>query len=334
MFARPLIAAAVALATALPIAALTSAHATDAAPPAAPDGAWGKIDNLTLTPGASASTPVLAMADPVASTTTSIGSYVDAWFSRVDAARASQPHWAAPLITTTPMMIEQLRGDMYYEHLGNGANVLNLGGGKGLELIPTTDNEVFISLPPYQERYDVKPVSGLTDWQFLLVKQRLLSANEQDGDYVLSAFLAVQAPIGIAPYTNHAYVFTPTLAGGKGFGDFDIQATSGLSLPTDHSAALGASWSTNVAFQYRIARIFTPEVEVNWTRWLDGTQRGGKNQVFLTVGGVVGTVRLTDRLGLALGAGYQFAVAPAQQIKPVLTPMYGNNWIVSARMPF
>ena len=263
-----------------------------------------------------------------------IARYVQTWFDRVDRARASQPHWAAPLITTTPLLIEQMRLDVYDQQLGTGAHLLNLGAGKGLELIPTATNEVFVALPPWQERSNVKPVEGFTDWQFLLLKQRLASANEQDGNYVLTAFLAAQAPIGIPAYTSNAYVVTPTLGGGKGFGDFVIQATSGLAVPSDHESLLGTAWTTNVSFQYKIASLFWPEVEVNWTRWLDGAQRGGKNQVFLTVGAVVGTVRLTDRLGVALGAGYQFAVAPEQELKPALTPTYKNNVVFSARMPF
>jgi hypothetical protein len=43
--------------------------------------------------------------------------------------------------------------------------------------------------------------------------------------------------------------------------------------------AFPTPWATNVTFQYRIAKVITPEVEVNWTQWLDGTQRGGKKGV-------------------------------------------------------
>jgi hypothetical protein len=322
---RTVIAAAVALAPAFPLVAAGPACADE--PPL-----------LALPPPSTTIAQAdVAAPDPQptdATATTSIGSYFDNWFNRVDAARESQPHWAAPLITTTPLLVEQLRADVYYESLGNGAHVLNLGGGKGLELIPTTSNEIFIAIPPYQERYGVKPADGFTDWQFLLLKQRLLSANEQNGDYVVTAFLSVQAPIGITAFTNNAYVITSTLGAGKGFGNFAIQATTGLALPTNHADTLGTPWATNVAFQYRIAKVFTPEVEVNWTQWLDGTQRGSKNQVFLTVGAVLGTFHFTDRLGLVVGAGYQFAVGPLEERKPVLTPVYRNNWIFSARLPF
>jgi hypothetical protein len=49
---------------------------------------------------------------------------------------------------------------------------------------------------------------------------------------------------------------------------------------------------------------------------------------------VLGTFHLTDRLSAAIGAGYQFAVTPTQITKPVLTPVYRNLWIISARFPF
>ena len=252
----------------------------------------------------------------------------------VDAARASQPHWVAPLMTTTPLLIQQFRADFLFESVGNGARITNLGGGKGLELIPTTETEVFISIPAYQERENVKPIDGFADWQFLLIKQRLLSANEQEGDYIVTAFLAGQLPTGNAAFTNRAALITPTLAAGKGFGPFDIQATTSFSVPTNYSAALGSMWATNVTFQYQLAKVFWPEFEVNWTQWLNGTQRGGKNQIFLTFGAVLGTFHLTDRLSAAIGAGYQFAAAPTQTIRPVLTPVYRNLWVISARFPF
>lgn len=301
-------------------------------------GAPAAADGSFVLPGDVDATAVrLATADTAAGMQQPVPAsdgFLANWFRRVDAARASQPHYAAPLITVTPLLIEQVRFDFYDEQLGNGAHVLNYGGSKGLELIPSTTNEVFVTIPSYQQRSAGAPAAGLTDWQFLLVKQRLLSADEQDGNYILTAFLAAQAPIGIPQFSLDSYVVTPTLAGGKGFGDFDIQATTGLAVPTDHAALLGTAWATNVTFQYRIARLFWPEVEVNWTHWLGGTQRGGLNQVFLTFGAVVGTVKLTDRLGLALGAGYQVAVAPPLQVKPAITPLYQNNFIASARLPF
>jgi Putative MetA-pathway of phenol degradation len=53
------------------------------------------------------------------------------------------------------------------------------------------------------------------------IKYRLLSANEEHGNYILTAFLGWSVPTG--SYTNgslHA-IITPTIAYGKGFGHFD-----------------------------------------------------------------------------------------------------------------
>ena len=167
-----------------------------------------------------------------------------------------------------------------------------------------------------------------------MVKQRLLSANDQEGSYILTAALAAQAPISGSPFTNNAFVITPTLAGGKGFGNLNIQAATSFAIPTTHQDTLGTSWSTNVTFQYRVGGLFWPEFEVNWTHWLSGTQRAGMDQIFLTVGALVGPIPINQRVGIVLGAGFQFAVAPATTLEPVLTPAYQNAIVFSARLSF
>src|SRR5689334_8917377 len=78
--------------------------------------------------------------------------YFANWTNRVVEAQASQPHWASPLITSTPLLVQQIRYDQYWQHLGNGANVDTFGSGRGLELIPTTTNEVLLNPPSYIER--------------------------------------------------------------------------------------------------------------------------------------------------------------------------------------
>jgi hypothetical protein len=273
--------------------------------------------------------------DPMNPATASpVDIYFANWFARVDQARESQPHWLPPLMTLSPLITELLRQDAYYQRLGNGARLLNLWAGKGLFLVPSKTIEVDFGLPTFQERYAVQPAAGLTDWQFLLVKQRLLSANEQEGNYVVTAALAAQAPIGAPAFTNDAYVITPTLAAGKGFGNLNIQAATSLAIPTAHSDTLGAAWRTNVAFQYHLGEVFWPEFEVNSAHWLDGTQRGGLDELFFTVGALFGPFPIAGRLGLVIGGGFQFAVAPSQRLAPTLTPEYQNNIIFSGRIVF
>jgi hypothetical protein len=259
-------------------------------------------------------------------------SFLDSWFARVDAAQASQPHWMTPLVTVTPRLEEEVRYDQYWEHLGNGATIDNFGAGKGLELIPTTTNEVIFGVPPYIERYNVKPVQGFNDWPVVLVKQRLISANEDNGNYIVTAFLQATAPTGVSALTNNAWIITPTIAAGKGWGDFDVQGTFGIQVPTGNSNIIGTAFATNVAAQYHFAEYFWPEIELNDTFW-QGGERDGKNQLFVTPGIVLGRFSLGGRAKLSVGVGYQVAVGPLVKT-PVLTPTYSNAWIASARLSF
>ena len=262
-----------------------------------------------------------------------ISEYFAHWFDRVNEAQATQPHRITPLVTVTPRLEEEVRADAYIEHLGNGASVTSYGNGKGLELIPTTTNEVIITAPTYLERGTVRPASGYGDWPFILIKQRLLSANEQNGNYIVTAFLGATAPIGSRLFTNRAWIITPTIAGGKGWGDFSVQATLAASFPTAHVHTIGQAIAGNVAFQYHTLKYLWPEVEVNWTYWPDGLH-AGKNQIFITPGIIFGRFELGGRLKANFGFGYQVAVSPTLTKTPVLTPVYNHAWVVTGRVSF
>ena len=202
-------------------------------------------------------------------------------------------------------------------------------------MIPTETNEVLINPPAYQYKGNTgSPANGWLDDQFLVVKQRLLTANEQNGNYILTAFLGVTAASGNAAFTNKTWIVTPTIAGGKGWGDFDIQATSGIALPFQNTDQLGKSIATNVAFQYHLLKYLWPEFELNETYWLDGKQRGGKNQLFLTPGIIFGRFVIHDRIKAIVGGGYQVAVTPKYIDTTEQTPAYNHAWILTARLAF
>ena len=81
--------------------------------------------------------------------------------------------------------------------ISNGAGNLSIfDAGKGFEFIPTKPIEVIIGLPPYEERSGRNPAVGFGDWPFLLLKYRLLSANEENGNYCVTPFVAFTAPTG------------------------------------------------------------------------------------------------------------------------------------------
>lgn len=275
-------------------------------------------------------------AAPAATTTAGsdpVGDYFAHWFDRVHAAQASQPHWITPIATVTPRLEEEFRYDQFWQSQSSGARLDISDGGKGLELIPATSTELLFNLPPYQDRTVKKPASGFNDWQFLVIKQRLLSANEENGNYIISAFFGVQAPTGIGAFTNHAWIITPTLAAGKGWGNFDIQGTIGVPIPLNDERIIGTSVVSNVTLQYHLGEVFWPELEFNTTYWADG-QRAGKTQVFLTPGFVLGRFPLGGGLKGIIGLGYQVAISPTLTRTPVLTPTYNHAWILSTRLAF
>lgn len=259
--------------------------------------------------------------------------YFDHWFERVDQIQAEQPHWATPLATTTGRLTEQIRYDQLDAYLPNGAHEQIYEDGKGVDFIPADNIGIMIGIPPYEARETVKPAQGWDDWPFFRLKYRLASANEEQGNYVVTALVQLGAPTGIAPFTAHAYTVAPALAVGKGWGDFDIQSIVSDTLPTADVAANGRTLTWNTALQYRLWKIFTPEVEFNDTYW-QGSARGGKNQLLMTVGAVLGRFKLVDRTSLTLGLGYQFAVSPKTELVPALVPTIRSAIYSSVRLNF
>lgn len=154
------------------------------------------------------------------------GDYFRNWFPRLTKTQAEQPHWITPLFTTTPRLEEEFRADIIWTPARDGDN-LNYLGGKGLELIPTEHTEIILGLPPYEV-----PVAGPDGFANipLTLKYRFAAANEERGNYIVTAFLAGSIPYGrfATPYPT----ITPTIAFGKGYRNFDFQSTLGWTIPT------------------------------------------------------------------------------------------------------
>lgn len=264
-----------------------------------------------------------------------MSNYFANWFNRVDAIQAAQPHWMTPVVTVTPRLEQEFRYDQYFETLGKSQGTLyNFGAGKGLELIPFDPVEIIIGTPPYIEHNipGKSSITGWNDWPFLLVKYRLLSANEQNGNYILTVFLQGSAPTGIAALSSNSYMITPTIAGGIGYGDFDVQSTVGMSFPTE-STPVGKILTWNTTLQYHVWNVVWPAVEFNFMHFETG-ERSGFNQGFITPEVIFGRFPIVGRLRLIVGAGYQVAVMPSPTIAKPLTPMYKNNFILTTRFAF
>ena len=250
--------------------------------------------------------------------------YFSGWFARVDKTKDEQPHWVTPLATTTPRLEEEYRYDQLWLVNTKGITTDNYDGGKGLELIPFEKVEVILNVPPYLDHNSATARNGWGDVAFL-VKYRLLSENEERGNYILTAFLGWSLPTG--QFSNGALhpVITPTIAYGKGFGNFDLQGTFGAGLPTADTSILGRTFAWNNTFQYRVWRKFWPEVEMNSTFFQDG-KNDGRKQNFVTPGLVMGRFRLAGRVGVTVGGGYQIATTQFHSTN--------HNAIFTVRFPF
>jgi hypothetical protein len=193
---------------------------------------------------------------------------------------------------------------------------------------------VFIGTPTEEVRTYVNPASGLTDLPFFLLKTRLTAANADNGDYVVSAFLSGQAPLGAPAFTNNAYYITPTIAAGKGWGDFNIQATISTPWPLSHLEKLGGQLAANVVFQYHVLQYFWAELELNNTYWFNGPRRGF-DQLFLSPNIAFGPYPLPGTITKAtLIIGYQTALTPNPELLNPITPLYKHAWQFGVRLFF
>jgi hypothetical protein len=249
--------------------------------------------------------------------------WVERWMRTVDEARAAQPHYVAPIVTTHVVLVEQYRYDMSRQQDASETVTSNFGAARGFEFIPTTRLEIGISPPPYFTHQSGSP-DGFGDLSFQ-IKYRVSSAPEGKGDYFIGIFFGGSFPTGAAPNGAGHTVLTPTLAAAKGIGPVDIQTTLAAGLPATGADVLGRTIVSNTAVDYRIKGKIWPMLELNATSWSGGTL-DGKREVFLTPGLVVGSFPLMERLHLGLGAGMQIAVSQFHR--------YDHRWIASLRLPF
>jgi hypothetical protein len=266
-----------------------------------------------------------ALAQGVTPSNPKSSSFWARWFERSDQAKAEQPHWITPLATTTPRLEQEFRYDVLWQQARPGVPyTTNIGNNKGLELIPYHKVEVIIGVPPYIVHHNAAVQDGFGDFRWL-VKYRLLAANEEHGNYIVTAFMDMSLPTGSGTNGQSNAVVSPTLAYGKGFGQFAMQGTIAAALPTGNEPQIGRTYVWNNAFQYHVFHRMWPEVEVNTAFFEDG-KNAGKRQVFITPGLVVGRIPLTHRIGLTLGAGVQIAATEFHTS--------AHNVILSMRLPF
>jgi hypothetical protein len=189
----------------------------------------------------------------------------------------------------------------------------NIDNSKGINLVPWANTELVVNLPPYII-HNTTAVNGFGDFSFL-AKYRIASGNAQHGCYTLSAWALTTVPTGSAKNGSTNASVQPNLGAGKGLGNFDVQSTIGATLPTGYPAitTTGRPILWNIAAQYRIGKLFWPEIESNATFYKGGSNNG-KTQEFITPGIIIGKCALRpsdpkSRPGLAFGGGLQIATS-------------------------
>jgi len=246
------------------------------------------------------------------------------WLDQVTAIQSEQPRWMTPIFTTTPRLEQEFRYDILLENASNGNELDNYGNGKGLEIIPFDPVELIIGVPPYLNKNTTGAVNGWGDLP-TLIKYRILSANEEKGNYILTAFLGASFPTGTKPIGGVAVILTPTIAAGMGSGDFDLQTTVGIALPLADEASIGQTLSWNTALQYHFVPMFWPQLELNMSHFTDG-EHNGLTQVFVSPGVVIGRFGIHERTSFSVGLGYQVAATTFHT--------YNNAATLTMRLPF
>jgi hypothetical protein len=263
-------------------------------------------------------------ADSSTQESSGISRLLHAWLRMGDAASAQQPSWLSPLVTTSGRIKQELRYDLYRQPGAAGGRVYNFGAGKGLEFLVAPRVQLLLGAPPYTVPTQPGGKSGFGDLP-LMMKTRLFSRPQGEGDSVLTLLLGATVPTGGHLYGNSEPVLTPALAFGKGWSRLDVQGTIGGSLPVGGDARLGNQLISNTTLQYRATRLLWPEFEVNATFYESG-KYAGKKQVFATPGLGFGRVKLHGRVAFSLGAGVQIATTRFH--------MYDHRAILSLRLPF
>lgn len=247
-----------------------------------------------------------------ASTLCAQDNFFERWQARASQTQAKQPSWSVPLVAPYPMLIQVFRSDFTRQITPTGTSTWNYGASRGLNLIPGFNSEFDFYYPPYIQHNSPTAKDGFGDVGFLY-KYRILSANEKQGNYLLSAQLTATIPTGSYSNGSTDASVSPSLLAGKGFGKFDVISSLGGTLPTGDTVKLGRTIAWNTTAQYHLGKYVWPELEANATYFFAG-KNDGKMQNFLTPGITTSKFKFRprdarSRMGLAVGAGMQIATS-------------------------
>jgi len=256
-----------------------------------------------------------------------LSGFFTSWQDRARETLAQQPAWPTPLVTPSSGLLQLFRTDFLHQITPAETSTWNYGNTKGFDLVPWYNVEFDVYIPPYIQ-HNSPAKDGFGDFSMLL-KYRLVGADQEHGNYVVSVFLATTLPTGSYKNGSLSATVTPTLCAGKGFSKFNVQSSLGGTLPTAETAKQGRTVIWNTAAQYHIGKLFWPEVEDNASFFFGGP-RNGLMQNFVTPGLVVSKFKLEkdpqNRLAVMFGGGMQIATSGFHT--------YNHGLVLAARMLF
>jgi Putative MetA-pathway of phenol degradation len=253
--------------------------------------------------------------------------FFTSWEDRVRSTLAQQPSWPIPLVAASSGLLQVARTDVVRQIAPAGTDTWNYDNSKGVSLVPWYNLEFDALAPPYIQ-HNSRTEDGFGDFSMLL-KYRVIAANEEGGNYSVSFSVSGTLPTGSYKNGSLAATVYPVMCAGKGFRRFDVQSTFGAALPTGYTAKLGRPVIWNTVAQYHIAKFFWPEIESNAT-FYHGGANDGRVQNFVTPGLMLSKFKLErdprNRLALIFGGGMQIATTQFHT--------YNHGIVLSSRLLF
>ena len=248
--------------------------------------------------------------------------WVRSWLHRVDQARASQPHFVAPIVTTHVILVQQYRYDMSWQQDTPGGTTANYGAARGSRSFqqPALKLE-----SPHRTILCINSTrrTASETWRGRLSFAPSLQRRAKATTSLASSW--EEPPrLAVCPMARPRHMVTH-LWGVQGPWSLGHPKYPGRSLPGQWNQHPGKNGHLQHGDGLPDQGSGVAMLEQNSTFWHGGVHDGEK-QVFLTPGIVFGSLPVVGRLHFAVGGGVQTAVTHYHQ--------YNHRWILSMRFPF
>lgn len=206
--------------------------------------------------------------------------FSERFFGHNAAMAALQPTWPTPLVETDPRLTQYYRFAFSNQYAAAGTQTVNYGNARGGGIVAWNRLE-FDFLPPPYIQHNSTAVDGFGDCS-VFIKARIVSANAEHGNYILTASGSHTFATGSAKNGALTDSWTPQLAGGIGVTKhIDVESSLSGNMPTGKIATQGRTIVWNALAQDHLSEHVWLELENNATFYFSGSH-DGKMQNFIT----------------------------------------------------